>query len=222
MAWRVAASLLALRDQANGAWPNRSRLSDGTVGDPSHQSRNSDHNPWVREGSMGVVTALDVTHDRASGCDAGKIAEAIRVSKDRRVKYIIWNRRIANSSAVGGAVAWAWRPYTGANPHDKHVHISVKATKALYDSNQPWEIDAVSVISDPVGPDVSSRPLLRRGSRAAAVSELQALLNRHGSGLAVDGKFGEVTETAVKGFQRKAGLVDDGAVGAKTWAALLA
>jgi murein L,D-transpeptidase YcbB/YkuD len=171
---------------------------------------------------MGVVTALDVTHDRASGCDAGKIAEAIRVSRDRRVKYIIWNRRIASSSAVGAAAAWAWRPYTGANPHDKHVHISVKATKALYDSNQPWEIDAVSVISDPVGPDVSSRPLLRRGSRAAAVGELQTLLNRHGSGLAVDGKFGEVTETAVKVFQRMAGLVDDGAVGAKTWAALLA
>ena len=33
MAWRVGASLLTLRDQVNAAWPNRSRASDGTIGE---------------------------------------------------------------------------------------------------------------------------------------------------------------------------------------------
>lgn len=214
--WRVAASLVALRDQINAAWPGRSTTSDGTIGDAAHQSRDSDHNPWVRDGSIGVVTALDVTHDPAHGCDAGHIAAAIRSSRDRRVKYIIWRRRICNASPTGGAGPWDWRPYGGANPHDKHVHISVKASKSLYDSTEPWAIAATPAIADPVAPEASHRPLLRRGSRGAAVEELQRLLR-----LDVDGRFGEDTERAVKAFQRKVGLVDDGKVGSKTWAALL-
>lgn len=221
MAWRVAASLLALRDQVNAAWPSRSRRSDGTIGDASHRNRNSDHNPWVEDGRIGVVTALDITHDIENGCDAGRIARAIRDSKDKRVKYIIWNRKICSSTTVGGTPEWTWRNYTGANPHDKHVHISVKSSKNFYDLTSKWNIDANSVISDPLHPEVTDHPLLKRGSRAGAVRELQTLLNRHGSRLEVDGRFGEDTEGAVKAFQRAKGLFDDGIVGAKTWAALL-
>lgn len=220
MAWRVAASLLTLRDQINAAWPARNRISDGTIGDARHQTRDSDHNPWVREGSLGVVTAMDITHDPASGCDAGALAEAIRRSRDRRIKYIIWNRRICNSSAVGTAAPWAWRRYTGSNPHDKHVHFSVKSAKSAYDSTEPWQIGADSTIADPIGPEATSRPVLRRGSRKAG--ELQELLNERGYPVAVDGVFGAQTEAAVKQFQNDAGLVADGVVGAKTWAALLA
>lgn len=225
MSWRVAASLLTLRDQVNAAWPGRSRRSDGTIGDTNHQNRQSDHNPWVRDGQMGVVTALDVTHDTASGCDAGRLVEAIRASRDTRVKYLIWNRQIASSSAIQGAAPWAWRRYTGSNPHDKHLHVSVKEAKEDYDSTLPWQIGAESAILDPAGPDATARPLLRRGQAAAAteaVKELQELLNGHGAGLTVDGAFGEKTEAATKAFQATAGLDPDGVVGAKTWAALLA
>jgi hypothetical protein len=94
----------------------------------------------VTDGGKGVVTAIDITHDPARGCDAEKIAEAIRRARDSRVKYIIWNRRIANSASIGGQPAWAWRPYSGENPHTKHVHISVRPTKALYDSTEPWSL----------------------------------------------------------------------------------
>jgi hypothetical protein len=138
--WRVANSLLALREQVNRRAPSRSKLSDGTIGDPRHRLRTSDHNPWVSDGRIGVVTAMDITHDPSRGCDAGALAEAIRSSRDSRVKYIIWNRRIANSSPIGSQAAWAWRPYSGANPHDKHVHISVKSEKASYDSTIDWTI----------------------------------------------------------------------------------
>jgi hypothetical protein len=110
----------------NAKAPRRNKASDGTIGDRAHCQRTSDHNPWVRDGSIGVVTAIDITNDPANGCDANTIAEAIRASRDRRVKYIIWNRRIANSSAIGNAAPWQWRPYRGTNPHTKHVHISVK------------------------------------------------------------------------------------------------
>lgn len=221
MAWRAAASLLALRDQVNAAWPNRSRVSDGTVGDARHRSRASDHNPWIRDGNMGVVSSLDITHDPKNGSDAGKIAAAIRRSRDNRVKYIIWNRRISNSSPTGGEAAWAWRPYGGKNPHSKHMHISVKSAKSRYDSAAPWHIGASSVIADPVAPEPAQMPYLRRGSRSRMVKDLQALLIKHGQDLKRDGRFGEATELAVKAFQRKVGLVQDGEVGPKTWAALM-
>lgn len=138
--WRAAKSLLKLRSQVNARAPRRNKASDGTIGDRAHCQRTSDHNPWVRDGSVGVVTAMDITNDPANGCDANTIAEAIRASRDRRVKYIIWNRRIANSSAIGNAEPWQWRPYSGPNPHTKHVHISVKPDKPNYDSTVDWAI----------------------------------------------------------------------------------
>ena len=138
--WRVAECLLALRDQVNQRTPSRKKTSDGTIGDAAHAARTSDHNPWVRDGAIGVVTAMDITHDPAGGCDAGALAEAIRASQDARVKYIIWNRQIANSASINGAAPWTWRPYNGANPHDKHVHISVKPDKAAYDLTSTWTI----------------------------------------------------------------------------------
>lgn len=138
--WRVAEALLTLRAQVNTRFPTRKKANDGTIGDAAHASRSSDHNPWVADGRKGVVTAMDITHDPASGCDANMIAEAIRAARDPRVKYLIWNRRIANSAPKDGLAAWTWRKYTGKNPHDHHVHISVKPEKASYDSKSPWVI----------------------------------------------------------------------------------
>ena len=140
ISWRVAKSLLALRRQVDAKAPRRSKASDGTIGDAAHATRSSDHNPWVRDGAMGVVTAMDITHDPANGCDAGALAESIRSSRDVLVKYIIWNRRIASLSVIGGVAAWTWRPYGGSNPHSKHVHISVQPEKAAFDSEAAWAV----------------------------------------------------------------------------------
>ena len=62
---------------------------------------------------------------------------------------------------------------------------------------------------------------LRRGSTGELVTQLQTKLKRWGyyNG-AVDGIFGAGTEKAVKAFQKKTGLVQDGIVGPKTAAAL--
>ena len=141
--WRLAKSLEALRAQVNAAFPERNKASDGTIGDPAHQSRASDHNPWVVDGASGVVTAMDITHDPSSGCDAGKIVEALRASRDKRIKYVIWNRRIASSAAIGGVTPWTWRSYTGANPHNHHCHLSVKPDKSHFDDTTAWKIKAL-------------------------------------------------------------------------------
>lgn len=136
MAWRAAACLIHLRDQVNRLAPHRSVASDGTIGDDSHATRDSDHNPWVREGPIGIVTAIDITHDPAGGCDAAAIVDALVASRDPRIKYIIWNRRIINSRVQ----PWVWRAYNGANPHNRHLHLSVVPLKVLYDSPGPWRI----------------------------------------------------------------------------------
>lgn len=138
--WRPAYSLTTLLRQVNRMAPRRNKASDGIVGDAAHATRDSDHNPWIVEAGKGVVTAIDITNDPRNACSAEAIAESIRASRDPRVKYIIWNRRIANSSSIDGAPPWSWRRYRGRNPHDQHVHISVKAEKTAYDSTEPWSL----------------------------------------------------------------------------------
>ncbi|ARU88294.1 N-acetylmuramidase family protein [Pseudomonas sp. M30-35] len=61
---------------------------------------------------------------------------------------------------------------------------------------------------------------LRHGDRSQAVSQLQKKLNANGAKLVTDGDFGDETEKAVRAYQRKVGLVDDGVAGQKTQAAL--
>lgn len=140
VSWRVAKSLLVLRAQINHKAPQRKKTHDGTVGDAAHQSRKSDHNPWVRDGGAGVVTALDVTHDPAGACDCKTLASALVAARDTRLKYIIWDSRICRSYAADGVPPWQWGTYGGANAHNKHIHISVSADAALYDSQAAWQI----------------------------------------------------------------------------------
>jgi len=65
------------------------------------------------------------------------------------------------------------------------------------------------------------QPTISPGATGGAVRRLQRALRRTPNlGIAVDGVFGPVTETAVKEFQQGAGLVADGIVGLLTWAAL--
>lgn len=210
MDWRLSGALEKLRAQVNAMFPTRDKDSDGTIGDAAHASRSSDHNPWVHDGSMGVVTGMDITHDPASGCDSYALAEALRMARDPRIKYVISNRRIFAGS--DGPSPWTWRPYSGANAHNHHVHISVKAEKSFFDGIDPWTIH----MDTRPDPNFTAPPkTLRRGDEGDNVRMLQSLL-----GLVVDGDFGPKTESAVKAAQSKAGLVVDGIVGPQTWGAL--
>lgn len=65
--------------------------------------------------------------------------------------------------------------------------------------------------------------ILRLGSRGQSVRDLQILLQRHGMWTfhTITDFFGNVTETAVKNFQKERGLEVDGVVGPATWSELL-
>lgn len=211
MSWRVAKSLLTLRDQVNARWPNRNKENDGTIGDASHQSRQSDHDPDMN----GVVTAMDITHDPKSGCDSYALAEVFKASRDPRIKYIISNRKICSSEVD----PWNWRPYHGANPHDHHVHVSVIDIKAKYDDTTPWNLD-VKPMPAPVSIVSITPPTLRKGDTGDAVKDLQRLLVTKNIPISIDGDFGGETATAVRRFQSARSLVADGVAGPQTWAAL--
>ena len=69
-------------------------------------------------------------------------------------------------------------------------------------------------------PPSAGRPVLRRGSKGDAVTELQRSLQKLGFMVAVDADFGAGTEVAVAAFQRDRKLDVDGIVGNDTWKAL--
>ena len=71
------------------------------------------------------------------------------------------------------------------------------------------------------GDNVSNlNPVLKFGDKGFEVRKLQSKLSSIGYSLNVDGSFGNNTKNIVLQFQKDAGLVIDGIVGAKTWKAL--
>lgn len=83
--------------------------------------------------------------------------------------------------------------------------------KAAPAANRP----AAGVTSRLPAANSADRPMLKRGSRGHWVKVAQRKL-----GVAADGIFGPVTESAVIEFQREQGLLVDGIVGPQTWDAL--
>ena len=138
MAWRVARSLDQLLAQLNALAPNRSRVSDGSIGDEAHRAEGSasDHNPWFVLNGQELVTARDFTHDPANGLDCDKLAAWLIASRDPRIKYLIWRGRICDSRPQFNP--WTWQPSSG---HFQHLHLSVMAN-ASADDARPWALGA--------------------------------------------------------------------------------
>ena len=116
---KLSKSVIQLREQADDAYPDRKRDSDGTIGDARHSARKSDHNP---DPDSGIIRALDLDVDfDKSANTAAYIADQIRTlaKSDKRIAYVIYNRKIASARSF-----WKWRKYTGVNPHTSHIHIS--------------------------------------------------------------------------------------------------
>jgi hypothetical protein len=118
----AAPACVAALAEATRRWPGRSRAADGILPSAAHTIANptSDHERGL---------AFDLTHDPAHGVDCNVLAE--QVMADRRVRYVIWNRRIWNPS-----VSARWRDYTGSNPHTSHMHVSILA--ACREDRSAW------------------------------------------------------------------------------------
>lgn len=148
--WRVAKSLDVLLQEVNASAPNRSKISDGSIGDAAHASRTSDHNPWLIFGGQGIVRARDFTHDPDGGLDCNDLAEALAALTAvgghpalRSGAYTIWRGRIFSFDRRHEG----WRPYSGPNAHEKHLHQSVATDPAGFDSTLPWLITEEDVVT---------------------------------------------------------------------------
>ena len=218
--WRLAKSLEVLRDEVNSMAPNRSKASDGTIGDPAHVARASRHNP----NDAGVVCAIDITHDPANGCDIHALARSLVTNPHPNLEYVISNGEVAKRRT-----GFVWEAYTGSNKHNKHVHFAVGVGKDAepgqpYDDTTSWGVGSSVAAGSSSQAQAGKAPAFpgtcKQGDKGAGVKAVQQRLKDLGVAIGVDGSFGPKTAQAVKGFQGKKGLKADGVVGPKTWAAL--
>lgn len=242
MAWRLARSLVTLRSQVNARFPTRNKASDGTVGDASHMSRASDHNAWY---GQGIVTAIDITHGPAVGLDMDALTDQLQAGRDRRIKYVIFNRWIMDSRPQYNP--WKWVRYNGTNPHTKHMHLSVMASP-LCDDASVWNLPMLGSAAPPVvtppptpppigapafplpagyyygpleGPKQSISGRHRSDSAAwrAGLRTWQQRMRDRGWTITPDGYYGSQTRGVALAFQREKGLIADGLIGTVTWRA---
>ena len=123
IAKRATPAAIAVLRQATALRPKRKKASDGLLPSAAHvtQSPNSDHNTGY---------AVDLTHDPINGIDCVELF--IKLQEDKRVKYLIFQGRIWSQEK-------GVKEYTGSNPHNKHLHISIKDNCAEDTSNWfPW------------------------------------------------------------------------------------
>lgn len=84
------------------------------------------------------VDAIDPPHDPARGADMAVLTEALRQSRDPRIKLVIFNRRIFSSYDHAEGDPFTWRPYREEDPHTGHAHI--ERTDTRRDDLRPWQI----------------------------------------------------------------------------------
>lgn len=151
-----------------------------------------------------------------------KLVELLRkYARQLGIQCIIYNRKIWSARSPDG------RKYLGAHPHYDHVHVELTwaaarnlnlATFQKYLGTELIHEDGTPDAPVPA-PTPPSEPLLRNGSKGAAVREVQQRLIAHGFSLprfGADGHFGAETEGAVRAFQAARNIGVDGIVGPET------
>ena len=184
--------------------------------------------------SSGYRTA---THDKAVGGNGkgqhtkGKAVDACFYDKNGKIissKIVccvaqdLGFKGIANISSAYKYVHLDMRS-TGTYKGDEIKHYNT-VTSNFYDYFKVSKDDVAKYTGEAVPKKCVSinAERLTRGSKGNAVKTLQILLVGYGYGsFTPDGSFGELTEKAVKDFQKKNGTDVDGIVGVKTWNKLL-
>ena len=143
--WVAAPCLLALYDEVMVRWPDRPTTIDGTIGDASHASRTSWHNPSPdATGFPESVDALDLTHSDA--WDSYEFARWLAATGDYRLSGIGSYDPVARSEmwwapghdqTINGG--WVYQNLRGAS-HEGHCHIECTHTHAARYDTRPWGV----------------------------------------------------------------------------------
>lgn len=153
--WILVPSLVALRNEFNRIAPMRDKATDGSVGDAAHAGTSSDHNPDETghvpiedSDSLNEVHAIDVDKDLRSGdLTMEKVVQFLlgrcRSGQERRLRYIIFNRRIWSASS-----GWVQKAYTGSNPHTEHAHFSASYETSRETDTSSWHLEDLMALTD--------------------------------------------------------------------------
>ena len=149
-------------------------------------------------------------------------------------------KRVWASGAFQGDYRAFWNQVKAQMPATQQPNFATTgAANGAFEAQRPFSIEAPAAVvspapqpaptsttttpAAPTTPAPSSsgaRPTLRRGSSGPDVVFLQKRLIAFGYYVSTDGRFGPMTESAVRSFQASNGLPADGVVGAMTWAKL--
>lgn len=193
MAWVNIPASDGLRDEFNTVAPNRDKASDGTIGDGEHATGVSDHNPDETGNTGGVedTDAINEVHARdvdasgpwPAGWSMERFVQLIlarcRSGAEKRLRYIIYNRRLWSSSSK---TPWSQQDYKGVNPHDKHAHFSFRYGSGAAPGNPeqvttPWGIvAAVRASQKPPEDEVSSADVIAALKDPAGQAALRTAL----------------------------------------------
>lgn len=152
--WVLIPCLKVLFAEFDRIAPSRDHASDGSIGDTAHQHEVSDHNP-DETGSVPIhdadhlneVHAIDVDDDLRVGdltmeACVQFLLDRCRRGLEKRLRYIIYNRRIWSASS-----GWVQKAYTGASPHTEHAHFSASYTTALEADTSSWHLEDLMAAS---------------------------------------------------------------------------
>lgn len=193
----VAPALVQLTAEMNAAWPNRSRASDGDIGDKHHKPP-SKHLPDPDD----MVRAVDRT---AAGVDMQTVIR--RFIADPRADLVIHKRTIWSRSHDFQPAA-----YHGDNDHDKHAHLQVLGGAAGL-SMVPWGI--FTPTQHPTFPGGRDLYLTKPRMRGDDVLWVQRFIGPPCG--AADSIYGPKTDSGVRWYQRMRGIPVTGHVDALTW-----
>lgn len=197
---------------------------------PGASTRTFEGVKWYKKSEKLASLAAPGTSQHNSG-----LAVDVHTASGERLKWMI-----ANCAKFG----WSWEVVPEEPWHIRYTEGDnvPEAVKAWMDAN-PSEVCAPGAVVSAPAPtpapapkpaaapatpaeetvkrgkaNAASNPVLRVGSKGAAVRTLQQLLNKAGIKCATDGDFGPKTEAAVKEFQKKVAVPETGVVDHKTWA----
>ncbi len=150
--WTLVPCLDELRGELTRVAPNRSKVSDGTIGDTVHQNSISDHNddedgnvPIRDADNVHEVHAIDLTADlREPGLTMEMVVQHVvgrcREGKETRLRYVIYNRRIWEADNE-----WRQRKYSGDSAHIEHAHLSASYETKKEASRASWKLEDIKV-----------------------------------------------------------------------------
>jgi hypothetical protein len=200
--WELVPCLGQLRTELNRIAPNRDRTTDGTIGNAAHQTHVSDHNddevgkvPIRDADSKHEVHAIDLdadlrTPDLTMEMVVQRVLARCRSGKEKRLRYIIYNRRIWEASN-----GWRQRAYVGDSPHTEHVHFSASYETALEASTASWGLDGLE----------EGGMLVEEGDTGEEVKFWQFVLGDLGYGPTIgsaDGSYGPKMAAAVNAHRK--------------------